>query len=79
MNFIASKLTQLGGLMAVAGLVSLILSFFSYNIKLLRWIDQWGDETGLMIRIGLIAGGALLFMVGSRFSKDEPSEPEADA
>lgn len=79
MQFITSKIAQIGGFMAVAGLVSLALSFFDYNIKLLRWIDRWGDETGLMIRIGLLAGGALLFFVFNRFVKDEPSEPEADA
>ena len=68
MDFIKSKLSSIGALMAVFGVASSILSFFDYNLKLLMWVDLWGTTMGWVIRIGLIVGGAALFFM---FNKSE--------
>lgn len=77
MDFIKSKLSSLGALLAVFGLASAVLSFFDYNLKLLMWIDLWGTTTGWVIRTALIVVGAALFFLFN--SEDgEKSEEETE-
>nr|WP_199099758.1 hypothetical protein [Gaetbulibacter sp. 4G1] len=48
------------------GILSAVLSIFNYNLRLLAWIDIWGNAIGWIIRILLIlGGGALFFFYGS--------------
>ncbi len=63
METIKSKLGKGGLLLAAMGIMSIILSIFNYNIKLLAWIDIWGSTMGWIIRILLIVGGGALFML----------------
>ncbi len=63
MDFIKSKLSSIGGFMVLAGIASILLHFFDYELRILKWIDLWGTTIGWVIRIGLIVGGGLLFMV----------------
>ena len=66
MEDIKSKLGNGGLLLAAMGIMSMVLSIFNYNIRLLAWIDIWGSTMGWIIRILLIlAGGALFFFYGS--------------
>lgn len=66
MEDIKSKLGSGGLLLAAMGIMSMILSIFNYNIRLLAWIDIWGSTMGWIIRILLIlGGGALFFFYGS--------------
>lgn len=66
MNDIKSKLGKGGLLLGAMGIMSIILSFFNYNIRLLAWIDIWGTTMGWIIRVLLIVGGgALFFLFGS--------------
>ncbi|WP_074408435.1 hypothetical protein [Aquimarina megaterium] len=62
MDFIKSKLSSIGSLLFLMGLVSAILSIFNYNLKLLIWIDLWGTFMGWVIRILLIIGGAAIYL-----------------
>ncbi len=72
MDFIKSKIASFGGLLALMGLGSILLSIFNYNLRLLMWIDIWGTTMGWVIRIGLIVGGgAIYFMMGSNADNDE--------
>ena len=57
--------------MAIAGLASIVLLFMDMNLRILMWIDMWGETTGWIIRIGLLIGGALLFFLS-------PAEPEME-
>ncbi|MGH1383108.1 hypothetical protein [Kordia sp.] len=43
--------------------MSIILSIFNYNIRLLAWVDIWGNAMGWLIRILLILGGGILYFV----------------
>ncbi|MDG5492036.1 hypothetical protein [Psychroserpens sp. SPM9] len=66
MEHITSKLGKGGLLLAAMGIISILLSVFNYNIRLLAWVDAWGNTTGWIIRILLIViGAALFFFFGS--------------
>jgi len=63
MENIKSKLGKGGLLLAATGIMSIVLSIFNYNIRLLAWIDLWGSTMGWIIRILLIlVGGAFSFL-----------------
>lgn len=68
MENIKSKLGQGGLIVAAMGIMSIVLSIFNYNIRLLAWIDAWGSTVGWIIRIILIIGGGALFFL---FGRDE--------
>lgn len=63
MEYIKSKLEQGGLLLAAMGIMSIVLSIFNYNIRLLSWVDIWGNSMGWIIRILLIVGGGILFIL----------------
>lgn len=65
MEDIKTKIGQGGLLIAAMGIISALLYVFNYNIRLLAWIDMWGDTMGWVIRALLvIVGGALFFLLG---------------
>ena len=70
MEHITSKLGKGGLILAAMGIMSIILSIFNYNIRLLAWVDAWGNTTGWIIRILLIGGGGALFLFFGRDEED---------
>ena len=76
METIKSKLGKGGLLLAALGIMSIVLSLFNYNIRLLSWIDIWGNTTGWFIRILLIVGGGALFFV---FGMEDEDASQNDA
>jgi hypothetical protein len=60
---------SLGGFLALAGVMSIVLNFIGYNLKILMWIDNWGVPAGWGIRVGLIVVGALVYLIGSKMEK----------
>lgn len=65
MENIKSKIGQGGIILTAMGIISIVLSFFNYNVRLLAWIDIWGPTMGWVIRILLIiGGGAVYFLFG---------------
>lgn len=66
MDDIKSKLGKAGLLIGAMGIMSIVLSIFNYNIRLLAWIDIWGNTMGWIIRILLIVGGGTLFFLFGR-------------
>lgn len=72
MEAIKSKIGKGGLLLAAMGIMSIVLSFFNYEIRLLAWINIWGTTIGWVIRFLLIlGGGALFFFYGSYDDDDE--------
>ena len=71
MEFIKSKIGSFGGLLAVFGFVSIVLSFFDYNLRALGWIDMWGTGMGWFLRIAFIIAGVALYVA---FSNNEETE-----
>lgn len=66
MDDIKSKLGKAGVLIGAMGILSIVLSIFNYNIRLLSWVDAWGNTMGWIIRILLIVGGGALFFFYGR-------------
>lgn len=62
-NALKSKVSGFGGAAALFGLVSIVLSFFDYNLRILMWIDSWGETMAWVIRIGLIIVGLAVYFV----------------
>ena len=70
------KLKGLGGFLALAGVVSAVLSFVGYELRLLMWIDSWGTGVGWGIRGALLVGGlALMFLIPSEKEEEAAAEP----
>ena len=72
---------ELGKYLAIFGVASFGLHFFNYNLKLLMWIDLWGETVGMGIRAALVVVGGLLFFLGARpnLGEDEADEIEQEA
>lgn len=67
---------SLGMYMALAGIISIALSFMERNLSILAWIDNWGETVGWAIRIGfIVVGGALYLMMPA--SEDAAVQEEA--
>jgi hypothetical protein len=69
MDNIKSYMVSIGGFIAVAGILSIVLSFIGYNLRILMWIDTWGTTVGWIIRIGLVVLGGVIFMIGKFSTK----------
>jgi len=70
MENIKTKLGQGGLVLAAMGIMSIVLSLFNYNIRLLAWIDMWGSTMGWVIRVILIILGGGLFIFFGRDTED---------
>ena len=57
------KVRSFAGFLVFAGLLSIVLNLVDYNLRILMWIDLWGDVVGWLIRAGLVVGGGVLFFV----------------
>ncbi len=66
MEDIKSKLGKGGLIIAALGIMSIVLSLFNYEIRLLAWINAWGLTMAWIIRILLIIGGGALFIFFGR-------------
>ncbi len=55
---------QLGGLLVLFGIGSIVLNYMNYEFIVMMWIDNWGTNIGWGIRIATIVVGAILFFVG---------------
>jgi len=71
MENIKSKLGKGGLLLAAMGIMSIVLSIFNYNIRLLAWVDLWGNAMGWIIRILLILGGGALYFFYGNYDDEE--------
>ena len=57
---------RVGSLMVLAGVISAVLTFFNAELRILFWIETWGDTMAWLIRFILIAGGAALIAADRR-------------
>lgn len=58
---ILDRVQGFGLLVALLGLVSSVITFFDYELRVLMWIELWGSLVAWGIRLALIAGGLGLF------------------
>lgn len=65
----------IGGLLVLLGLGSIALKLLSMfdvlhlELKLLMWVETWGELPGWGIRAGFVVVGLLLLMLGGGGSK----------
>ena len=57
-------LSSIGGFLALAGIISIVLYFLGWNLRILLWIDSWGTSVGWSIRMGITVVGLVLFVIG---------------
>jgi hypothetical protein len=76
---IANGVASFGAFLALLGLVSSVITFANYELRLLMWIDMWGSLVAWIIRAALIAGGIGLFFVAKIFDKSDSPEARAAA
>ena len=55
---------QFGIWIIILGVGSFVLNLIGVEFRLLMWVDLWGPGIGTAIRLGLIALGVLLVVVG---------------
>lgn len=70
---------RIGTLLIVFGAGSFLLGLFNYEFRLLSWVDNWGPAAGNVIRVGLIALGAVLLMLGRRAANRKAQAAGAQA
>lgn len=76
MKYIKEQIGRFGAMLAIFGFASSVLAFFGYNLRLLMWVDLWGNTLGWVIRIGtILVGVLLLFMFGSTDDEEEEETP----
>ena len=62
---------NLGSFIALLGIASIALFFFDYELKILGWINNWGDNIAWTIRGGLVVIGAALFLMAPSNKESE--------
>lgn len=62
---------QLGLLLLILGIGSCVVHFMEMEMRLLRWIDTWGEEAAWGIRAGFIVLGLLLMTAGKKKGGDK--------
>jgi hypothetical protein len=77
-NDLKSKISGFGSAAALFGLVSIVLSFFDYNLRILMWIDMWGETVGWVIRIGLIIVGLAVYFLMKTPDEEVVTEKEVE-
>jgi len=65
---------KIGGYVALFGVLAIVLPFFNLQLRLLGWIDTWGETVSWGIKIGLIVVGAALFFMGGSSESSEAEE-----
>jgi hypothetical protein len=63
---------SIGFLLLILGAGSFVLRSMDYEFKLMKWVDNWGADTGNIIRIGIAVVG--LVLVGLSFRKKQDNE-----
>lgn len=53
----------------IIGVLSIVLHFLKMNFIFLQWIDQWGPQTGWMIRGGITLLGIVIWFIGKAMDK----------
>lgn len=66
-----SLMVKVGSFCALAGLLSTVLYFIGYNLRILMWVDALGPSAAWAVRLGMVVGGAIVLVAGRAM---EPTE-----
>jgi hypothetical protein len=67
---------SLGFLLIILGVGSFILHSMDMEFRLLQWVDNWGTDTGNIIRVGAALVGAALVFFSMRKKASEEQNAE---
>lgn len=56
----------IGGLLVLMGAGSFVLNMMGREFTLISWIDNWGTDVGIGIRVAMIIVGIALFFFGAK-------------
>lgn len=70
-KFMMRNLLPLGVVMLIYGVAATVLDLINYKLRIMLWIDLWGDTAGFIIRGVLIVVGAVIVYFGTDFYKKE--------
>jgi len=62
---------SIGSLLFILGAAASIFGLMDRDLIVLGWINQWGQNTAWVIKIGFMILGAALFMMGARKKADQ--------
>jgi len=65
-----------GSLLVILGVLAIVFGFMDRVPTLLQWIYQWGDGTAWVLKIGIIALGVIMYVIGSRKKAEQQSPPQ---
>ena len=57
---------SIGSLLFLFGAAAIVLGFMNKVPSILEWIYTWGDGAAWAIKIGFVALGAVLYLVGNK-------------
>ena len=57
--------------MLLYAVVSTVLSFFNYELRIFMWIYNWGEGNAWLIRGGVAVLGIIFLLVGSKMESNE--------
>jgi hypothetical protein len=55
---------KLGSTLIILGLLAIVLNYANMVPRVLMWIYTWGEGVAWGIKIGVVALGAILYMLG---------------
>lgn len=61
-----------GGFLVLIGAGSFVLHYMNMEFIVLSWVDSWGAGVGNGIRIAMIVGGGILWLLGNKSAKEAP-------
>ena len=69
---------KVGGYMIFFGLFAIVLDYLDRVPTILAWIYEWGDTIAWVIKIGLVAIGAVLYFMGASKTEEIESDEESE-
>ena len=57
---------SIGSLLFLFGVAAIVLGFMDRVPAVLEWIYGWGETTAWALKIGFVAIGAVLYLVGNK-------------
>jgi len=69
---------KVGGYMIFFGLFAIVLDYLDRVPPILAWIYEWGDTIAWVIKIGLVAIGAVLYFMGASKTEEIESDEESE-
>jgi hypothetical protein len=75
---LGEKLSGLGALLVILGVISALLQLVGFELRILRALNEQGSAVAWGVRIGLIVLGAALFFLFGKGGDDKKKEKKKE-